>query len=132
MDFTANQLVRLLGTHSCSAFTSPPTSWLDCSSHGLHHQLCWGLVSYTRDSSVFRFFVQASLAKLGTPLVVGSCYISLVCNQVAPCCSDQGADLGQHIRALDKYMTDDVGKLSLKFFDPATRFIFSSSSRLGD
>ena len=33
-DFTANQLVRLLDTHSYSAFTSPPTSWLDCSSHG--------------------------------------------------------------------------------------------------
>ena len=29
-------------------------------------------------------------------------------------------------------MTDDVGKLSLKFFDPATRFIFSSSSGLRD
>ena len=78
------------------------------------------------------FFAQASPAKLGTPLVVGSCYVSSVCYQVAPCYSDLGADLRQHIRALDKYMTDDVGKLSLKFFDPATRFIFSSSSRLGD
>jgi hypothetical protein len=29
-------------------------------------------------------------------------------------------------------MADIVGKLSLKFFDPATRFIFSSSSRLGE
>ena len=33
MDLTANQLVGLLGTHSCSAFTSPPTSWLDCYLH---------------------------------------------------------------------------------------------------
>ena len=41
MDFIANQLVGLLGTHSCSVFTSPPTSWLDCSSHGFHSQLCW-------------------------------------------------------------------------------------------
>ena len=39
-DFTANQLVGLLGTHSCSAFTLTPTSWLDCSSHGFHRQLC--------------------------------------------------------------------------------------------
>jgi hypothetical protein len=29
-------------------------------------------------------------------------------------------------------MADDVGKLSLKFFDPATRFTFSSSSRFRD
>ena len=83
-DFTANQLVGLLGTHSCSAFTLPPTSWLDCSSHGLHRQLCWGLASYAEDSSVFRFFVQALLAKLGTPLEIGSCYVSLVCYQVVP------------------------------------------------
>jgi hypothetical protein len=81
---------------------------------------------------VFGFFVQASPAKLGTPLVVGFCYVLLMCYQVAPCCSDQGADLGQHVRGLDKYMTDVVGKLSLKFFDPTTRFIFSSSSRLGE
>jgi hypothetical protein len=45
---------------------------------------------------------------------------------------DQGADLGQHVRGLDKYMAHDVGKLSLKFFDPTTRFIFSSSSSLRD
>ena len=51
----------------CSAFTSPPTSWLDCSSHVLHHQLCWRLASYARDSSVFGFFVQASPSKPGTP-----------------------------------------------------------------
>ena len=50
-------------------------------------------------------------AKLGTPLAVGSCYVSSLCFQVAPCCLDQGADLGQHIWGLDKYMTDGVGKL---------------------
>jgi hypothetical protein len=61
---------------------------------------------------------------LGIPLVVGFCYVSSVCYQVAPCCSDQGADLGQHVQGLDKYMADDVGNLSLKFFDPATRSIF--------
>ena len=55
-----------------------------------------------------------------------------MCYQVVPCCSNQGADLGQHVQGLDKYMADDVGKLSLKFFDPATRFIFSSSSGLRD
>jgi hypothetical protein len=70
--------------------------------------------------------------KLGTSLVVGFCYVSSVCYQVAPCYSDHGADLGQHARGLDKYMTDDVGKLLLKFFDLVTRFIFSSSSRIGD
>jgi hypothetical protein len=47
-------------------------------------------------------------------LVVGFCYVSSLCYQVAPCCSDQGTDLGQHVRALDKYMVNDVGKLSLK------------------
>ena len=46
MDFTTNQLVRLLGAHSCSVFTLPLTSWLDCSLHGLHRHLCWGLTSY--------------------------------------------------------------------------------------
>ena len=63
---------------------------------------------------MFGFFVQASPAKLGTPLVVGSCNVSSVCYHVAPCYSDQGADLGQHVRGLVKYMADDVGKLSLK------------------
>ena len=91
-----------------------PTSWLDCSSHGLHRQLRWGLASYAGDSSVFGFFMQASPAKLGTPLVVRSRYVSLVCYQVAPFYSDQGADLRQHVRGLVKYMADDVGKLSLK------------------
>jgi hypothetical protein len=76
--------------------------------------------------------VQASPAMQGIPLVVGFCYVSSVCYQVAPCCSDQGADLGQHVRGLDKYMADDVGNLSLKFFDHATRSIFLSSSRLRD
>ena len=41
----------------------------------------------------------------------------------APCCSDQGADLGQHVWGLVKYMADDVGKLSLKIFDRATRYL---------
>jgi hypothetical protein len=57
---------------------------------------------------VFGFFVQESPAKLGTPLIVEFCYVSSVCYQVAPCCLDQGADLGQHIWGLDKYMADDV------------------------
>ena len=127
-DFTANQLVWLLGTHSYSAITLSPTSWLDCSSHGLHRQLCWGLASYAGDSSVFGFFYSTLTlpptswlvcsvlvsspstgrivrcfivsyagclpAKLGTPLMVGSCYVSSVCYQAAPCYSNQGADLG--------------------------------------
>ena len=114
-DFTANKLVGLLGTHSYSTFTSPPTSWLDCSSHVLHRQLRWGLASYAGDSSVFEFFMQVSPAKLGTPLVVGSYYVSSVCYQGAPCYSDQGADLGQHVWGLDTRMSDDVGKL-LDFF----------------
>ena len=69
------------------------------------------IVSYAGDSSVFGFFVQASPAKLGTPFVVGSCYVSMVCYQAAPC-SNQGADLGQHVRGVVKYMADDVDKLS--------------------
>jgi hypothetical protein len=59
--------------------------------------------------------MQASLAKLGTSLVIRSCYVSSVCYEVAPCCSDQGADLGQHVWGLDTYMLDDVGKLSNLF-----------------
>ena len=57
--------------------------------------------------------------------MVGSCYVSSVCYQVASCRLDKGADLGQHVRCLDKYMTDDIGKLLLKFFDLATRFLFN-------
>ena len=56
--------------------------------------------------------MQASLAKLRTPLVVGSCYVSLVCYQATPCYLDQGVDLGQHIWGLDTHMSNDVGKLS--------------------
>ena len=56
--------------------------------------------------------MQESSTKLGTPLAFGFCYVSSLCFQVAPCCSDHGADLGQLIWGLDKYMTDGVGKLS--------------------
>ena len=91
-----------LGTPRCSDYSS------------LHRSLRWGLASYAGDSSVFGFFVQVSLAKLRTPLVVRSYYVSSVCYQVAPCCSDRGADLGQHVWSLVKYMADDVGKLLLK------------------
>jgi len=69
--------------------------------------------------------VQASSAKLGTSLVIESCYVSSVCYQVASYRSDQGADLRPHVRDLDKYMTDDIDKLSLNFFDPATRFLLN-------
>ena len=72
-------------------------------------------------SAVFEFLVQESPTKLGTHLVVISCYVSSMCYQVAPCYSDQGADLRQHVWGLDTYMTDDVGKLSDSFFDPGTR-----------
>jgi hypothetical protein len=58
--------------------------------------------------------VQESPAKLGTALVVG---FSLVCYQVTPCCSDQGANLGQHVRGLDKYMTDDADYFTESFID---------------
>jgi len=78
----------------------------DCSSL---HQLRWGLTS--------------SLGLLSIRVLRGSCYVSLVCCQGSPCCSDQGADLRQHFGDLDTHMTDDVGKLSRLFFDPATRFI---------
>ena len=55
--------------------------------------------------------MQESPAKLVTPLAFEFCYVLSLCFQVAPCCSDQGADLGQHFWGLDKYMIDDVGKL---------------------
>jgi hypothetical protein len=86
-----------------------------------------GLASYTGDSLAFGFFVTSSSATLETRqlrwgllsirVLRGSCYVSSVCYQVAPYCSDQGADLGQHVRGLDTYMTDDVGKFSRLFFD---------------
>ena len=64
---------------------------------------------------MFGFFVQASLAKPGTPLAAGSCYVSSMCYQAAPCYSDQGANLGQHVWGLDTCMLDDIGEL-LDFF----------------
>ena len=102
-----------------------------------HHQLRRGLLgartspAMRGDSSVFRhrqlrrglLGARTSLAKLRTPLVVGSCYVSSVCYQAAPYCLDQGADFGQHVWGLDTRMSDDVGKLSDFFFDPAIRFI---------
>ena len=64
--------------------------------------------------------MQESPAKLGTPLVVGFCYVSsidspagllcfadaacYVCYQDVPCCPDQGADPRWHVRSLDKYI----------------------------
>jgi hypothetical protein len=91
MDFIADQLAELFGTHFCLAFTLPPTSWLDysvltssptswsdCSSFGLHRQLRWRLASYVGDSLVFGFFVQELPDKLGILLAVGFCYVSLV------------------------------------------------------
>jgi len=43
----------------------------------------------------------------------------------------QGANLGQHVRGHDKYMADDVGKLSSNFCDPATRFLINLPARSG-
>jgi hypothetical protein len=74
------------------------TSWCSDSSYK-HHQLSWELPWWSN---------------LAMP---HQCAIK------TPCCSDQGADLRQHARGLDKYMADDVGKLSLKLFDPATRYL---------
>ena len=105
-----DQLVGLLGAHFCSALTSSPTSWLDCSvltfAWRSFHRLPvrWiaqcsfhrrpagrtarrlgfiasytgGLPAMLRTSSVFRFFVQESSAKLETTLAVGFCYVSSV------------------------------------------------------
>ena len=126
MDFIADQLIGLFAGHFYSTLTSPPTSWLGCSAlvssptnwsdcSSLHRQPRWGLASYAGDSYVFGFFMQELLAKQGTPLVVGSRCFPSVCYQAAPCCSDQGADLGQHVWGLDTRMSDDVGKL-LDFF----------------
>ena len=69
---------------------------------------------------MFEFFVQASPAKLETPRAIGFCYVSTVdlpfgslhfadaachmCYQGAPCCLDQGADPGRHVKRLDKYI----------------------------
>jgi hypothetical protein len=72
---------------------------LDYSLHGLHRQLRGGL---------------PTKSNLATPYW---------CAIKTPRCSDQGADLGQHARGLDKYMANDIGKLSLKFFNPTTRYL---------
>ena len=56
--------------------------------------------------------------------MLGSCYVSSVYYQAVPCCSDQGADLGQLVWGLDMRMSDDVSKLlDFFFFDLAIRFI---------
>ena len=73
--------------------------------------------------------MQGASAKLGTPLVVEllhPCFapIKLVYYQVAPCCLVQGADLGQCIGGIDKYISD---LFSLTLLQDT-----SSSSRLGD
>jgi hypothetical protein len=77
---------------------------------------------------VFGFFVQESPAKLRTLLGVlrlRFAPIKVVCYQVTPCCSDQGVDLGQRVRGLDKYISD---LFSWTLLQDAS----SSSSRLGD
>jgi hypothetical protein len=51
--------------------------------------------------------------------------IKLVCYQVAPCCSDQGADFGQRVRGPDKYILDLFSLTLLQDFS-------LSSSRLRD
>ena len=63
------RLSLLLDVYSIADQLARLPSWSDSSS--LHHQLRWGL--------------------LGILLLRGSCYVSSVCYQVAPCCSDQGA-----------------------------------------
>jgi hypothetical protein len=40
----------------------------------------------------------------------------LVCYQVTPRCSDQGADLEQHIGVLDMYIAGDVGLARFQIF----------------
>ena len=34
-----------------------------------------------------------------------------MCYQLAPCYSDQGAFVGQHVWGLDTHMTDDISKI---------------------
>ena len=137
-DFSTDQLVRPLGS-----WTSSPTSWLECSAFtstrcSLHCQIVGRTVHRSRFIVSYAGGLPAKLGtprcsdssckscqlRLGTLLVAGSCYVSSVCYQVTPCCSDQGANLGQHVWGLDMRMSNDVGKVSdFFFFDPATRFI---------
>ena len=139
--YTGDSRSSLLGARS-----SPPMPRTPRSSVLKHRQRrrgllaprCSNIASDARDSSLLgarsspvtlgtpRSIVldhrQRRWGLLGAPLVVGSCYVSSVCYQAAPCCSDQGADLRQDVWGLDMRMSDDVGKFS-DFFDPATRFI---------
>jgi hypothetical protein len=76
--------------------------------------------------------MQASPAKLEIPSVVDFAMSHRCAIKLLHAVRIRMLILGNTSGGHDKYMTDDVGKLSLKFFDPVTRFIFLSSSRLRD
>jgi hypothetical protein len=49
-------------------------------------------------------------------LVSGHADVSSVCYKVPPCCSDQGADLGQRIKGLDQYTSGSFSLTLLQDF----------------
>ena len=79
------------GTPRCSDITS----YAEDSTVLGHRQLHQDFLD-ARTSSATPGFPQCSdiASYAGDSSVLGSCYVSLVCYQTAPCCSDQGADLG--------------------------------------
>ena len=71
---------------------------------------CLDIASYAGDSSVLR-----------------SCYVSSVCYQAAPCCSDQGADLGQHVWGLDMHIDKLLDLFSLTLLQDLFLHLLASS-----
>jgi hypothetical protein len=49
-------------------------------------------------------------------LVSGHADVSSVCYKVPPCCSDQGADIGQRIKGLDQYTSGSFSLTLLQDF----------------
>jgi hypothetical protein len=108
--FFANQLVGLF-IASSSRWGSPAKLGTPQRLNYLSlYQLRWGLTSCTGDSSALGFFMDFVTSH--------RCAIKLL-----HAIRIRGTDLGQHIWSFDTYLTDDVGKSSRLFFDPATRFI---------
>jgi hypothetical protein len=136
---TADQLIGLLGAHrsdiptirrldfmasyvGCTPAT-PGTSWRsDCSCNC--RQLSWGTPRCLSSLCKSRLWARDFLG--GRVLLhLRFTSIKLVCYQVDPRCSDQGADLGQHIGAL-------ISTFQAYFIWPCYKIHSSSSSRLRD
>ena len=108
MNFIANQLVGLFDAHFRTSihFTTDQLVGL----LGAHHQPVghiarrFGFIdSYAEDLPAMLETprcLDSSCKSRQLSWALGFCYVSSLCFQAAPCYSDQGADLGQHIWVL--------------------------------